>query len=204
LNVKAGMAAVAAAALGAIALAAPLGAAVSPVSISAQPAVVNATNTVRLFGRLSNGRPGESVQVEMSECGGYGWRVLTHTETTSLGAWETGVEPNVTTKFRAGWRNATSNVVTVRARPFIFTDNHHHQRLLVEVRANDAFRRAILQRREGKRWVLVRSFALGRSFSGSAADLHVKLPRGTRVRIVLTKAQVGRCYLPAQATTVVT
>lgn len=198
------MAAVAAAVLGAIALAAPLGAVVSPVSISAQPTIVSATNTVRLFGRLSNGRPGQSIQIEMSECGGYGWRVLTHTETTSLGAWDVGTDPNTTTKFRASWRNATSNVITVRARPYIFTDNHHHQRLLVEVRANDFVRRAILQRQEGKRWVLVRSFALGRSFSGSAADLRVKLPRGTRVRIVLTKAQVGRCYLPAQTTTVVT
>jgi hypothetical protein len=198
------MAAVAAAVLGAIALAAPLGAAVSPVTISAQPSTVSATNTVRLFGRLSNGRPGQSIQIEMSECGGYGWRVLTHTETTSLGAWDVGTDPTTTTKFRASWRNATSNVITVRARPYIFTDNHHHQRLLVEVRANDFVRRAILQRQEGKRWVLVRSFTLGRSFSGSAADLRVKLPRGTRVRIVLTKAQVGRCYLPAQTTTVVT
>jgi len=198
------MAAVAASVLGAIALAAPLGAAVSPVTISAQPSTVSATNTVRLFGRLSNGRPGQSIQIEMSECDGYGWRVLTHTETTSLGAWDVGTDPTTTTKFRASWRNATSNVITVRARPYIFTDNHHHQRLLVEVRANDFVRRAILQRQEGKRWVLVRSFALGRSFSGSAADLRVKLPRGTRVRIVLTKAQVGRCYLPAQTTTVVT
>jgi hypothetical protein len=201
LNVKPGMAA---ALLGAIALAAPVGAAVSPVSISARPSVVSATNTVRLFGRLSNGQPGQSIQIESSECGGYGWRVLTHVETESLGAWDVGVDPNVTTKFRAIWRTATSNAITVRARPYIFTDNHHHQRLLVEVRANDAFKRALLQRQAGKRWVLVRAFALGRSFSGSAADLRVKLPRGTRVRIVLTKAEVGRCYLPAQTTTVVT
>jgi len=194
----------AAALLGAIALAAPLGAATSPLSISARPSIVSATNTVRLFGRLSNGQPGQSIQIEMSECGGYGWRVLTHTETTSLGAWDVGVDPITTTKFRASWRNATSTVVTVRARPYIFTDNHHHQRLLVEVRANEPFKSALLQRREGNRWVLVRPFTLGRSFSGSAADLHLRLHRGTRVRIVLTQAQVGRCYLPAQTTTVVT
>jgi hypothetical protein len=195
------MAAVAAAVLGAIVLAAPLGAAVSPVSISAQPSIVSATTTVRLFGRLSNGRPGQSIQIEMSECGGYGWRVLTHTETTSLGAWESAAGPTVTTKFRARWHDATSNVATVRTRPDIFLDNHHHQRLLVVVRANDSFERAALQRQSGKRWVRIRSFALGRGPFGSAADLHVGLARGTRLRVVLTQAQVGRCYLPASTTT---
>ena len=198
------MAAVAAAVFSVVALAAPLAAATSPLSISAEPRVVSATNDVRLFGRLTAGEPGQSIQVEMSECNGYGWRPFTHVVTTSLGAWEANVGPNVTTKFRARWRTAVSNVVTVRARPYIFTDNHHHQRLLVEVRANDYFRRALLQRQEGKRWVRVRSFALGRSTSGSAADVHVNLPLGTRVRIVLTQAEVGRCYLPAETTTVLT
>jgi len=201
LNVKTGMAA---AILGVLALAAPLGAAASPISISARPTAVSATNTVRLFGRLTSSQPGQSIQLEMSECGGYGWRVLTHTETTSLGAWEAAAGPNVTTKFRARWRKATSNVVTVRTRPYIFTDNHHHQRLIVEARANDFFERGLLQRQVGKQWVLVRSFAFGRSFVGSTADLHLKLPRGTHVRVVLTQAQVGRCYLPAATTTVLT
>ena len=198
------MAAVAAALLGAVALGSSLAAATSPISISAAPRVVSATTDVRLFGRLTTGEPGQSVQVEMSECNGYGWRVLTHAETTSLGAWETSVEPNVTTQFRARRRKATSNVVTVRARPYIFTDNHHHQRLLVEVRANDFIPRALLERQSRKRWIRVRSFALGRGPFSSAADLHLRLPRGTRVRIVLSQKQVGRCYLPAQTTTVLT
>src|SRR5205814_228542 len=111
---------------------------------------------------------------------------------------------NVTTRFRARWRSTTSNVVQVRARPFIFTDNHHHQRLLVQVRANDPFPHAVLQKRVGNRWALVRTFALGNGPFGSGADLKVRLPRGTRVRILMTQAQVGRCYLPAQTTTVVT
>ena len=53
LNVKTGMPA---AILGALAFAAPLGAAASPISISARPTAVSATNTVRLFGRLSSKR----------------------------------------------------------------------------------------------------------------------------------------------------
>jgi hypothetical protein len=112
--------------------------------------------------------------------------------------------PTVTTSFRALWKNSTSNVVTVRARPYIFTDNNHHGRLLVEVRANDYFGHALLQRRAGKRWVRVRTISLGRGPFGSAADLRLRLPRGTRVRIVLSQATVGRCYLPAQTTTVIT
>lgn len=196
--------AAAAGVLGALALALPLGAATSAVSISAQPPVVQATIGVHLFGRVANSVPGQTVQLEMSECNGYGWRVLTHVQTTGLGAWQSDADPNVTTKYRARWRSSTSNVVTVRARPFIFTDNHHHQRLLVQVRANDEFRHAVLQRRAGKRWVLVRTFALGNGPFASGADLKVRLPRGTRVRILMTQAQVGRCYLPAQTTTVVT
>jgi hypothetical protein len=193
-------------AIGAAALgfAAPAASTAPAISISELPTVVTATNAVQLYGRISSGRPGESVQIEMSECGGYGWRVLTHAETTSFGAWNASAGPTVTTKFRARWHNATSEVVTVRARPYILLDNHHHRRLLVIVRANDYFARALLQRRAGAGWVRVRSVALGHSFQGSVADLRLRLPRGTRIRIVVTQAQVGRCYLPAAATTVVT
>jgi hypothetical protein len=195
---------VAAALLGALALASSASAA-GPVSIAADPSVTDATTTVRVFGRIASGRPGETVQVEMSECGGTGWRVFNQARTTSLGAWSaTLFAANVTTKVRARWGKATSNVATVRVRPFIFTDNNHHRRLLVQVRASDYFPRALLQRRSGNRWVRYRTIALGRGDFGSTADLHVNLPRGTRVRILLTQAQVGRCYLPAQTTTVVT
>ena len=93
--------------------------------------------------------------------------------------------------------------MTVRARPDVFIDNHHHARLLIQVRANDYFERALLERRAGTRWVRVNTFALGPSGPfGSSADLHLKLPRGTRLRVSLSQAQVGRCYLPASATTV--
>ena len=198
------MAAVLAAALCMLALAVPATAA-APLAISVQPSVTDATTTVHVFGRVPSGRPGETVQVEMSECGGYGWRVLTHAQTTSLGAWNATIfSADVTTEFRARWGKTTSNVTSVRVRPFIFTDNHHHGRLLVQVRASDYFPRGLLQRRSGTRWVRVRSIALGRGDFGSTADLRLHLPRGTRVRIVLTKAQVGHCYLPASTTTVVT
>jgi hypothetical protein len=192
----------AAAVLGALALATSLGAAPSPVSISARPTVVTANDSVVLSGRLANGATGQSIQIEMSDCNGYGWRAVDHTETTSLGAWAVDIQPNVTTEFRARWRTTPSKVVTVRARPDIFIDNHHHARLLVLVRANDYFKRALLERRAGTRWVRVKSFALGRGGFGSAADLHLKLPRGTHLRVSLNRAQVGRCYLPASATTV--
>jgi len=185
----------AAAALGALLLAAPL-------SISARPAVVTANDTVLLSGRLPNGAVGQQVQVEMSDCNGYGWRVVGHAETTSLGAWASAAHPTVTTKFRMRWNRSVSNVVTVRVRPDIFIDNHHHRRLLIQVRANDYFQRALLERRSGARWVRVKTIALGRGPFGSGADLHLKLARGTHLRVSLTRAQVGRCYLPASATTV--
>jgi len=142
----------------------------------------------------------------MSDCNGYGWRPIDHMETTSLGAWADEVHPNVTTQFRARWGTTATKVVTVRVRPDIFIDNHHHARLLVLVRANDYFRRALLERQAGTHWVRVKSFALGRGpvtvGFDSSADLHLRLPRGTRLRVTLSHAQVGRCYLPASATTV--
>ena len=191
--------------LGLLVLATPAAATPSPLTIAARPTVVNATaEVVQLYGRISGGRPGQSVQIEMSECGGSGWRVLTRVETTSFGAWNANAGPSVTTKFRARWHNATSNVITVHARPYVFVDNQYHRRLLVVVRGNHYFERALLQRRAGARWLRVRSFALVRSSGDSGADLQVRLARGTRVRILLTQAQVGRCYLPAATTTVVT
>jgi hypothetical protein len=188
-----------------LALATPTAAAPSSLTIAARPTVVNATaEVVQLYGRISSGRAGEIVQIEISECGGHGWRILTHAETTSFGAWNANAGPSVTTKFRSRWHNATSSVITVHARPYIFVDNQYHHRLLVLVRGKRYFERALLQRHVGRRWLRMRSFVLARSSKDSGADLHVRLAAGTRVRIVLTQAQVGRCYLPAAATTVVT
>ena len=62
--------------------------------------------------------------------------------------------------------------------------------------------RALLERRAATRWVRVKTVALGRGPFGSGADLHLKLARGTRLRVSLSQVQVGRCYLPAWATTV--
>ena len=62
--------AAAAAVLGALMLAAPPAAAPPPLSLSARPTVVTAEDTVQLFGRLSNGVTGQTIQIEMSDCNG--------------------------------------------------------------------------------------------------------------------------------------
>ena len=176
-----------------------VGAAEAPVAISIQPAVASANGSVQVFGRVPTNRGDEDVSVESWVCGGYGvWIHVATVKTTSLGAWTTSAFVAATTKFRARWRGTTSNAATVRVRPAILLDLDRRRHLLVVVRGNDSFAHATLQRRRGARWVALRTITLGRdSGLGSAADVKLRFARPTKVRLVLTARQVGRCYLPA-------
>lgn len=183
----------------ALVLAVSAPAAQTPVAIDAQPAVTHADAAVQVFGRIPTNRGGEDVAVDAFACGDVGvWIPIAKVKTTSLGAWTASTNVAVTTKFRAHWRGTTSSSVSVRVRPSILLDVDRRGHLLVVVRGNDHFPHATLQRRRGPRWVALRTITLGANGVGaaSAADLKLRFPRPTQVRLALTARQVGRCYLP--------
>lgn len=186
-------------ALAGLVLAVSVPAAQTPFVINAQPSVTHAEAAVQVFGRIPTNRGGEDVAVEAFACGDIGiWIPIAKVQTTSLGAWTASTNVAVTTRFRAHWRGITSSTATVRVHPSILLDVDQRRHLLIVVRGNDRFEHATLQRRRGRRWVALRAVTFGANGVGaaSAADIRLRFPRPTAVRLALTAKQVGRCYLP--------
>jgi hypothetical protein len=180
------------------------GEAANSISLDVKPRVANAIyQTIQAYGAVASGQSGETVVIEGFECGGYGiWTSEGKAVTGNGGTWIDKVAVGSTTRFRARWKNGTSDTVTVQARPYIEVLAKPGHVFAVGVNANDFFagRTAVLERLIGGRWLRVRLFKLRRPaesapFAYSYANVHAPLPRGTLVRVVLSKSQVGRCYL---------
>ena len=180
--------------------------AATAVSIAARPTVLTAyKDPLTLYGALANGAAGQTVVVEARDCGSYGgFRVYGGAQTTTGGVW--AIDPKkiyplgITTVFRARWKDQVSDTATVRVRPQLFLQrlNGFFQ---LTIRANDIFRGdvGVVERRQGDRWTPVKRIVItgfGGYNQGGMARFHARLRRGTPIRVVLTQAQVGRCFLP--------
>jgi len=181
----------------------PGGAAAAAVSLSVRPTVVQAYDPLTAYG-VAGSAAGEPVSLEAKECGSYaGFHLVAGTQTGANGAWAADVKnltPGITTTYRARWKDQISGTVTVRVHPWLFL-----QRLngffALTVRVNDIFRgrRAVVERYASNGWVRVKSIVI-KSYpgygQGGFAQFRTKLPRGTHVRVVLSQAQAGHCFLP--------
>ena len=187
----------------ALALAAPAASAPPTISIQSSARVVSGEETFQLSGVVANGRSGELVVIEAFECGGYGiWQSYWKAETGNGGSW---VVPKaslgVNTDLRARRRGGVSNTVTVKAHPYVLLRHAGSGRYDVGVSGNKFFEgsHGVLQRLTGGTWVRVRSFTLHRSKNPggpwSSVRMTASVKRGTLLRAVLPKSQLGRCYL---------
>jgi hypothetical protein len=159
---------------------------------------------VNAFGAVANGKSDETVVVESRECDGYGqWSTAAKVVTGNGGTWIAQVGPTSNATFRARWKDAASNTVTVLVHPHLELLGPHGGVFDLRVAAGRFFDRArgTLERRSGNRWVRVRAFTLQRS-SGMGqvpwtySRFRAAVKHGTFVRAVLPRSQTGRCYLP--------
>jgi hypothetical protein len=183
----------------------PSGTAATSISFDVKPRESEAFfGTVNAFGAVANGRSDETVVVEIRECDGYGqWSTAAKVVTGKAGAWIAQVGATSTAMFRARWKDAASDAVTVRVHPHLELQGPHGGLFVVRVAAGRFFDRArgVLERRAGNRWVRVRAFTLHRSggmgqVPWTYARFRATVKRGTFVRAVLARSQTGRCYLP--------
>jgi len=182
----------------------PRGTAATSISFDVKPRESEAFfGTLNAYGAVANGRSDEPVLVEARECDGYGqWSTAAKVVTGNGGTWIAQIGATSNATFRALWRNAVSDVVTVRIHPHLELQGPHGGLFTVRVAAGRFFDRArgIFERRAGTRWVRIRAFTLHRS-SGAGqvpwtyARFRAAVKGGTFVRAVLPKAQAGRCYL---------
>jgi hypothetical protein len=184
------------------AFAAPAASAPPTITISTNQREVQGNDIFQLTGGVASTRAGEDVLIEAKECGSYApFHKITSAQTTSGGTWVTQVSLLGTAQLRASWRGGVSDTIGVRVHPWMTLTYRGPGRYFVWIRANDFFggARAVLERASGNKWVAVKKFTIKRQPSAGVASssgtVSAKFKKGTLIRVVLSKAQAGRCYL---------
>jgi len=184
------------------AFAAPAASAPPTITISANQREVQGNDAFQVSGGVASGRAGEDVLIEAKECGSYApFHKIAGAQTAGAGTWVTQLGLLGTAQLRASWRGGVSDPVTVKVHPWMTLTYKGPGRYFVWVRADDFFggARAVLERASGSKWIAVKKFTLKREQSfGVASSIgtpRAKLKKGTLIRAVLPKSQVGRCYL---------
>ena len=186
-------------------------AAAPSVTLAASPRAVTYAKTTTLSGKLSTGAVGEKISLFARACGGTFVRVG-ETETTTGGVFSFTHKPINSTVYRADWKSSTSSTVTVSVRPRVTLAKIAPRKFRVRVFAASSFagKVGVVQRFARVRgvWVRVRYVTLRRMGTGTAptvvsgATFRARVAARTKVRIVLTKAQVGACYVGSRSNVV--
>ena len=182
-------------------------------TLAASPRAATYGRATTLSGKLSTGAAGEKVSLFARACGGTFVRVA-ETETTTGGAFTFTHKPMKNTAYQAHWKSSSSTALTVSVRPRMSLAKIAPRKFRVRVFASSSFagKVAALQRLDRVRgvWVRVRSVTLRATGTGvaptvvSAATFRSRVAARTKVRIVLTKTQVGACYVASRSNVVTT
>jgi hypothetical protein len=177
--------------------------AATSISIAARPAQAIAyVGGFTLYGSIVNGAPHQPVTIEGKSCGGYEpFHIVGSTTTVQGGAFAAlpyGTPPAVSMFYRARWKNGTSDPVEVRVSPRVDL-SYASGFFRISVWGDGVFRGAhgVLERHDARLgWVRAGRFTVKSSYgSGGVAYLERHLSRGTNVRAVIPKSQVGRCFI---------
>lgn len=182
------------------------------VSLSVMPKIVVYGRKATLSGTLSSQQTGASLQVLAQECGQSApTRVATAT-TTAGGAYSYQAQPLKNTVYTVKFKNSSSNSVSVKVRPRVRLGKIAAHRYSLRVFAAESFagKYASFQRYRPAlaRWVTVKRVLLRANATGVAptvitsAKFRSRIKAGLRVRVILTQAQVGSCYLAGRSNTI--
>lgn len=180
------------------------------VTLLARPAIKGRNQTITLYGSVDSRKADEEIDIEGRECGKTDWRVVTGAHTHAGGGWTTQYAPVITTTVRAVWDGARSAPVTIPARIWVQlktgrrTTQGYGFQVIVTSLVQMWKHHVVVQRYDRRlgRWRDVKKVVLtetgappGVSFIFTAADFHVRVPKGTRIRAVMPLAQARPCYL---------
>lgn len=182
------------------------------VSLAATTRIVRFGGSTTLSGAVSNAQTGESVIVEAQECGKPAAARLGVVTTVANGAWSMAVKPTVNTVYQVRWKATTSAKFEVKVAPRVALVRLRAGRFSARVTATASFvgKFVVLQRYSTarRRWLTLKRVVLrtaGAPVGGaitSRAGVTSRVPRRTRLRLVLPQAQAGTCYAAGQSATV--
>jgi hypothetical protein len=170
------------------------------VSLSSSARAVKYDDPFFLNGAVSSSRGGEIVTVERDDCGPVPWHAVDTVSTGFDGVWRVRGLAEGNSRFRARWRDAVSEPVTVRLRPELTLTRAKGGGFLVVVLAYKPFpgRLVVLQRFKSSGWATIGRARLKRGGGlrvyDSRAVFHAKVQRAAALRAVLSGRQAGPCY----------
>jgi hypothetical protein len=185
-----------------------------PVTLTLAASVPTVTygTPVTLSGVLSTQKSNQAIAIQATECGSTKQSRVTTLKTVANGAFTGAVTPTIGTSYQAVFKNNKSPAVAVAVRPLLELTKVATGSYTAKATAAQALtgKFVLFQRYRTlrKRWVQVKRLALGAAVPGttkpamvSSVAFKAKLPRGTRVRLMVTVKQVGPCYLAATSKT---
>jgi plastocyanin len=180
--------------------------------LSVLPGVVVYGRKVTLSGTLASHQAGASLQVLAQECGQSAPTRIATVTTTAGGAYSYQAQPLKNTVYTVKFKSSSSNSGTVKVRPRLRLGKIAPHRYSLRVFAAQSFagKYASFQRYRLalRRWVTVKRVLLRANAAGVAptvitsAKFRSRIKAGLRVRVILTQAQVGSCYLAGRSNTI--
>jgi plastocyanin len=174
------------------------------VTLAAAARIARFGAATTLSGVVSNGQAGENVTVEAQACGTTTFTRLGTATSVANGAWSLAVKPTLNTVYQVRWRNAVSAKVEVKVAPRVALVRLRARRFSARVTAAASFagKYVVLQRyaTARRRWVTVKRVVLRTAGAPVAGAITTRggftsrLPRRTRLRLVLPQSQAGTCY----------
>jgi hypothetical protein len=194
------------------ALASAATAAAPTLTLAASAPVVTYGTPVTLSGTLSVQKANQTIGINATECGSTKQSKAATLKTAATGAYTGPVTPTIGTSYQASFKNVDSPKVAVAVRPLLVLTKVATGSYSAKATAAQALtgKFVLFQRYKKlrKRWVQVKRLALGAAVPGTAKPAMVssvafksKLPRGTRVRVIMTAKQTGTCYAAATSKT---
>jgi plastocyanin len=174
-------------------------------TLAGTPQVVVYGGKVTLTGTLSSKTVGASVDVLAQQCGQNAATKATTVQTIAGGAFTAVVSPLANTTYTVRSKAVTSNAVAVKEKPQLRLTKLAAHRYSVRVLAAESLagKFASFERYNAglSRWVTVKQVVLRANSTGTAptvitsATFRSSIKARLKVRIIVTQAQAGTCYL---------
>lgn len=177
------------------------------VTLTATPTVVSYGQKVTFSGQVSTKKANQQVVIQGTACGSTNTTKAATVKTVANGMYTVRATPALGTTYRASFKNGTSQPVVITVKPVLELKRVARGSFTANVTAGQALtgKFVLFQRYKKlkKRWVQVKRMALKTSVAGtkptvvSSVSFKSTLRAGTRVRVMISKAQAGPCYLAA-------
>jgi plastocyanin len=194
-------------------------AAPATVSVAAGPRVLNYGAATTISGTLSTAQANQKVDILAQACGETAPKPVGTVTTTTGGAFSFQTKPALNTSYQVRFGNganaATSALVPVSTRAIVTVRRNALHRFTVQVTAAQSFvgKAVSFQRwvQRKHRWSKVKTVFLGSRHAAStplagstvsAVTFGARIPRGLKVRALLSSGQAGPCYIAAKSATV--